>query len=492
MQTDLLIIGGGINGVGIARDAVGRGLSVVLCEQNDLASATSSASSKLIHGGLRYLEQAEFRLVREALNEREVLQKIAPHLVSPLEFIMPQDRKIRSAWLIRVGLFLYNFLASNSSLPNSRTIILDNTVYGVPLKNDLHKAFSYYDCKVDDARLVISNALSARELGAKILTRTRFMKAHRDHNHWSATLLQNQTEITVQAKCIINTAGPWVKEVAQLLESPQTFNVSLVKGSHIVVPQLYSGSHAYLLQNKDKRIIFLIPFQGKFTLIGTTDVNYNGDPATVKISAEEIEYLCQSANQYLHHSISANDIVDSWSGVRTLQSHSEKNPAALSRDYEFLLDTYKNQAPLLSVIGGKITTYRRLAEHALKQLQPFFNYQQKNWTANSPLAGGNMRSLNELKQSLLARYQNLDPALLERYAHTYGTLSYPLLTDVKTMADLGLHFGAGLYQREVEYLMQYEWAQTAEDILWRRTKLGLFFSTSEKAVLDNFLATYQS
>lgn len=489
MNTDLLIIGGGINGVGIARDAAGRGLSVVLCEQGDLASATSSASSKLIHGGLRYLEQAQFRLVREALHEREVLQKIAPHLVSPLEFILPQDRHIRSPWIIRTGLFLYNLLARDSSLPNAHTLPLHNTLFGSPLHDRFVKAFSYYDCQVDDARLVIANALSASANGAQILTRTKFLRAQRQQHHWVATLAQakNNEEIQIQAKCIINAAGPWVAKIAAQLGTPQPLTISLSKGSHLIVPKLYQGNHAYLLQNIDKRIVFLIPFQQHFTLIGTTDVNYHGDPAAVHISHEEIDYLCQTVNRYLRRAINANDIIHSWSGVRTLKSIANENPATLSRDYELLFNTDKQQAPYLSVIGGKITTYRRLAEHALKLLKPYFKQQTGPWTAHSPLAGSNIPSLAEFTKTLIMRYPQLDTVLLQRYARTYGSASEIFLKDIVSMNDLGRHFGADLYQCEVDYLVNYEWAQTAEDILWRRTKLGLFLTTEETAVLQDFI-----
>ncbi|MSP53397.1 MAG: glycerol-3-phosphate dehydrogenase [Gammaproteobacteria bacterium] len=494
---DLLIIGGGINGCGIARDASGRGLSVYLCEQFDLANETSSRSTKLIHGGLRYLEHYEFRLVREALAERDVLLKIAPHIIQPLQFIIPHNKLQRPTWLIRLGLFLYDHLGvrfgHRSQIPKSKHVKLTRTnLFGAPLHASLTKGFSYYDCKVDDARLVVINAVSAQKYNAIIKTRTQFISAKRDHGIWISTLIDRHTQekITVHSRALINAAGPWVDQVIiHDLQLSSQSHVELVKGSHIVIPRYYTGEQAYLLQNDDQRIVFVIPYHEKFTMIGTTDVPYHGDPATVKISAEERDYLCQVVDCYFNKTIKPDDIVSEWSGVRPLQADEKNNPSAVTRDYKLEVDDIQGQAPLLSIFGGKITTYRKLAEHALEKLKPYFPTMKGNWTAAECLPGGDFaqNDLIEFTQQLQNKYPYLSKAMLARYAHSYGTLSYKILEHVAHREDLGEDFGAGLYAREVDYLIRHEWAETVEDILWRRTKLGLFKNQIDLKALEKHI-----
>ncbi len=490
---DLLIIGGGINGVGIAADAAGRGLSVLLCEQHDLASSTSSSSSKLIHGGLRYLEHFEFRLVREALRERDILLAKAPHIITPLEFIMPYSpTTLRPAWLIRLGLFIYDRLAGNSRLARSKAINLHDNNYAKPLKSKFNKGFSYMDGWVDDARLVILNALAAREHGANIMPRTRFCSAQRHAKYWQVQLQNtiNQQLFTVTTQCIINAAGPWVESIlANTLNVHPQHSLTLVKGSHIVVPKLYDGDHAYILQHHDKRVIFVIPFQQQFSLIGTTDLPYNDDLNNVSISEPEIDYLCSIVNAYFQQSISKQDISWAYSGVRPLQAGESTDPTKISRDYTLELNHADDQAPLLSLFGGKITTYRKLAERALSVLQPFLPSMQPPWTANQTLPGGDFAQgdLQRFKQQLAQQYPWLPAQLVTRYAETYGNLASQIINNKQSINDLGQHFGQQLYQAEVDYLCKYEWAYTAADILWRRTKLGLWFSSTELSKLTDYI-----
>ena len=488
---DLLIVGGGINGAGIARDAAGRGLSVLLVEQDDLASATSSASTKLIHGGLRYLEYYEFRLVREALIEREVLLRNAPHIISPLTFVLPHENALRPAWVIRVGLFLYDHLGGRERLPGSRGLDLRRDVVGKPLRPSLAKGFSYADCWVDDARLVVLNALDASERGARIRTRTRCIAAHRKVQHWEATIEDQRTgeRATVNARLLINATGPWVAGfIDRVLGLALRQKLRLVKGSHIVVPRLFEGMHAYILQHTDRRIVFAIPYERNFTLIGTTDVFYEGDPAEVSISADEIGYLCEVINSHFVKQIAPGDVVWTYAGVRPLHDDEAANASAVTRDYVLELDEADGSAPLLSVFGGKITTYRKLAEHALAKLKPHFPRMGAAWTHAAPLPGGDMpngdfaRFAREQRQ----RWPWLPEDLRERYARAYGTRMHRMLDGANGTNDLGVHLGDGLYGREVEYLVGAEWAMSAADILWRRSKLGLHVSPETVAALERW------
>lgn len=486
---DLLIIGGGINGCGIARDAAGRGLRVLLVEQDDLASHTSSASTKLIHGGLRYLEYYEFRLVREALIERERLWAIAPHIIKPLEFLIPLGRSKRPGWLVRIGLFLYDHLGGRKRLPATRTVKLAGSSYGAGLDPALSKGFVYADCWVDDARLVVLNAMDAREHGADILTRTKFVSARRDGNIWIAELKGGRQ---VHAHVLVNAAGPWVGELLGTLnEQSPGRNVRLVKGSHIVVPRLYQGDHALLLENPDGRVVFAIPYQDQFTLIGTTDEAWSGGPGKVDISDTEAAYLCEAANRYFERQIATADVVWSYAGIRPLYDDHAANASAVTRDYVLDLDLEGDggTAPLLSIFGGKITTYRRLAEHALEKLAPWFARVGKPWTASAPLPGGDFADLKAFTEEVQARWPNMPSEFIQRLTRSYGTRMDAILGDAQTPEGLGADYGNKLYQAEIDYLTREEWAQSAEDILWRRTKLGLSLSAEEQAELSRNLAT---
>ncbi len=490
-QFDLLIIGGGINGAGIARDAAGRGLSVVLVEKNDLAAATSSASSKLIHGGLRYLEQYEFRLVAEALSEREVLLNIAPHLVHPLRFVMPHVPELRARWMIRAGLYLYDHLARRTQLPGSHGVDLQKSAYGAGLAQSYAKGFVYSDCRVDDARLVVANALAARQLGAEILTRTECTFAKRANGCWQASLRSAEgTPRSVTASAIVNAAGPWVKQVLNdRLHQPSRDNVRLVKGSHIVVPKQYDGEHAFILQNDDRRVVFMIPYEGRFTLIGTTDVAVAGNPAQPAASTEEIAYLCRAASRYLARPVAFTDVIWHYAGVRPLYDDGSPDPSAITRDYTLRLDADDGVAPVLSVFGGKITTYRKLAEHALDQLQRWFPAMRPAWTGGTPLPGGDLAAGfdNFAEIELARRYPWLPDPVRRALAHRYGADIDAVLNGARSPADLGAYFGAELFAREVDYLIEYEWARTAEDILYRRTKSGLHLTVEQRAAVDNYV-----
>jgi len=504
IETDLLIIGGGANGAGIARDAAGRGLKVVLCEKGDLASATSSASSKLIHGGLRYLETYEFRLVRESLLEREVLLRLAPHIAWPMRFVLPHDTSMRPAWLIRAGLFLYDHLARRRRLPSSSTLDLTRDPAGEPLRPDFARGFDYADCWVDDARLVVLNAMDAAERGAVILTRHECVSARPRDKGWRAVLQgPDGDEVEVAAKVLVNAAGPWVSKVlGGVLGQNGPDRLRLIKGSHIVVPAIHGGSQAYILQNPDRRIVFAIPYQGRFTLIGTTDVAYEGDPKDARIDAGEVDYLCASVNRYFRKQTRPGDVVWSYSGVRPLHdegaanaptaSASFVNPSTVTRDYVFdLVGGSEGRPVLLSIFGGKITTYRRLAEHAMAKLGPHLGRAAgAAWTATRPLPGGDMPDgdfdafLADLRRSL----PGLPADLVARYARAYGTRCRVLLDGATTTAGLGQDFGAGLFEAEVRYLCAHEWAQTADDILWRRSKLGLEVGPEGRGRLEDWLA----
>ncbi|HEU0199145.1 MAG TPA: glycerol-3-phosphate dehydrogenase [Burkholderiaceae bacterium] len=493
---DVLVVGGGINGVGIARDATGRGLSVLLCEQDDLAGHTSSASTKLIHGGLRYLEYYEFNLVRKALQEREVLLRAAPHLIRPLRFVMPHNAQLRPAWMIRAGLFLYDHLGKRELLPGSSGIDLRKNPLGAPLRAELTKGFIYSDAWVDDARLVVLNALDAAERGAAIRPRTRFVSAQRHADAWEATLqpAHGGKAEKVRARILVNAAGPWAMNVLRdALAMAPNRKLLMAKGSHIIVPKLFDHDHAYLLQNPDRRIIFAIPYEGDFTLIGTTDVAYTGDPADVAIAADETAYLCEMVNRYFKAQITPADVVWTYSGVRPLLEDDADDLSAVTRDYALELDAPRGQAPLLSVMGGKITTYRRLAEEALDQLAPHLGGSRPTWTAKAPLPGGDIPNADftAFVADLARQYPSLPAPRLQRYARAYGTRMHRLLQGAKSLSDLGKDFGGGLYEAEVDYLVRNEWAATPEDILWRRSKLGLHVpaETNRKlaAALPRFL-----
>ena len=491
-ECDLLVVGGGINGAGIARDAAGRGLSVLLCEQHDLASHTSSSSTKLIHGGLRYLEHYEFRLVRKALAEREVLLDAAPHIMWPLRFVLPHEPHLRPAWMIRAGLFLYDHLARRRRLPPSETVDLRRHPAGVALRRTERKGFVYSDGWVDDARLVVLNALDAHERGAKILTRTRCARIVPEHGAWTATLIAaDGTRHAVRARGVVNAAGPWVGGfLDQATPIRARRAVRLVKGSHIVVPRLFDHAFAYIFQNVDRRIIFAIPYEHDFTLIGTTDIEFHGDPARAAIAADEVTYLCELASRYFIRSVTPADVVFSYSGVRPLLEDESSDPSSVTRDYSFELDD--DGPPLLSVFGGKITTYRRLAEEALSHLLPVLGARGPAWTHAATLPGGDMpgRDFAPFRASLDAIYPSFPAALLDRWARAYGTRLSRMLEGVSTVAELGEAILPGLYAKEIHYLRRVEWAHTAEDILWRRSKLGLHLPADAVGTLEAWLARH--
>tara|TARA_R110000868_G_scaffold101365_2_gene279138 strand:- start:9350 stop:10837 length:1488 start_codon:yes stop_codon:yes gene_type:complete len=492
---DLLVIGGGINGVGIARDAAGRGLKVLLCEKDDLAAHTSSASTKLIHGGLRYLEMYDFALVRKALIEREILLRAAPHIIWPMRFVLPYDRDLRPAWLIRLGLFLYDHLGGRKMLPPTKTLRRRKTNRLDPLREEFRLAFEYSDCWVEDSRLVVLNAVDAQAHGADVLTQTACIGLARHADHWEATLKGPDGERTVMARAVVNAAGGWVDEILGLVE-PGTAkkNLRLVKGSHIIVPRWHEGDYAYFFQNGDGRIMFAIPYErGEFTLIGTTDVPFEADKDKVVISQEEIEYLCAGASEYYKRSITPADVVATYSGVRPLYDDHAANASKVTRDYVLNCDR-TGGAPVLSVFGGKITTYRELAEHALKELAPDFPGMTKPWTKTASLPGGDIpgADFEDFLQGLSLRHPWMEQRLLRRLARAYGTKVDELLGTAKSTAELGRDFGGGLYETEVRYLMTHEFARTANDILWRRSKLRLHLTESEQANLANWLESQSS
>ncbi|ADG11723.1 glycerol-3-phosphate dehydrogenase [Caulobacter segnis] len=491
MEFDLLVVGGGVNGAGIARDAAGRGLSVLLVEQNDLASATSSASTKLVHGGLRYLEYYEFKLVREALEERETLLAMAPHIIWPLRFVLPHAHATRPAWLVRLGLFLYDHLGGRKRLPGSRGLSLKGAPEGAALKPEYGKAFAYSDCWVDDARLVTLNAMDARERGAVVETRTKLVSARREGSSWAARLKPvDGPARQVRARVIVNAAGPWVSEVlTDALDVTTGSGTRLIKGSHIIVPRLFEGEHAYMLQNPDRRIVFAIPYEDRFTLVGTTDVAWYAPPGPAKISAEEVDYLCESINRYFARSLTPSDVVWSYAGVRPLFDDHADSASAVTRDYVLEVDAPEGAAPVLSVFGGKITTYRHLADQAMNRLSAFFPQAGRSWTRGAVLPGGDLPDLDReaLARALRAEFPFLPAEMAKRFARSYGTRARRILADAKTLADLGEAFGAGLHAAEVDYLIAEEWARTAEDILYRRSKLGLHLSPDGAARLDGYV-----
>ena len=493
---DLLIIGGGINGCGIARDAAGRGFSVLLCEMGDLASATSSWSSKLIHGGLRYLEYYEFRLVREALMEREVLWKIAPHIINPLRLVLPYRKGLRPAWMLRMGLFLYDHIGGRRLLPGTRVLDLKVDPAGAPLKRDIFpKGFEYSDARVDDARLVVLNARDAADRGADIRTRTKVVSARRDGGQWTVSIQNLRTggQDSVSARCVVNAAGPWVATVLTgQLGVTSRASTRLVQGSHIVVRKMYEHDRAYILQNPDGRIVFVIPYQDDFTLIGTTDRDYEGDPAKVVATPEEINYLCAAASENFQRAVTPKDVVWAYSGVRPLYDDGASEAKAATRDYVLEVDAADGTAPVLSVFGGKITTYRRLAEEAIERIGahlPGGARGRQRWTATVALPGGDFpaQGIDDLTRDLRRSYPFLSAGHAARLTHAYGTRARQILGDARSLGDLGLDFGATLSEAEVRYQVENEWAQTAEDVVWRRTKLGLKMTAGEVGVLESFL-----
>lgn len=504
---DVAVIGGGINGCGIARDAAGRGLSVYLCEMGDLASATSSCSTKLIHGGLRYLEHYEFRLVREALIEREILWGIAPHLIRPMRFVLPHRRGMRPAWLLRLGLELYDNLGGRKQLAGTLRLDLTRDAAGGPLKPEVFsRGFEYSDCTVDDARLVVLTAVDARRLGAAIETRTRATRARRTGKYWEIDVepmgpvqARGQARATIRAKALVNAAGPWVETVlAEVIGSKPRAKVRLVQGSHVVVRRLFEHDRAYILQNADRRIVFAIPWLDDFTLIGTTDCDYAGDPARVSATAEEIAYLCAAVGRDFRRAVGPEDVVWSFAGVRPLYDDGASDAKAATRDYVLEVDAGGPDAPpLLSVFGGKITTYRRLAEEALDKLATRIEPKlasklvtRQGWTGKSALPGGDfpVNGHGVLEREFNAAYPFLSAGDVRRMVAAYGTGARKWLGSALTLADLGRHFGAGLTEAEVAYLMADEWAETADDVLWRRSKLGLRLSEAEAATLDEWMA----
>lgn len=493
---DLAIIGGGINGAGIARDAAGRGLSVYLCEQNDLANGTSSASTKLIHGGLRYLEYYEFRLVREALREREVLLNAAPHIIWPLRFILPHHKGLRPAWLIRLGLFLYDHLGGRKLLPPTSTVNLTTDEAGAPLKGDFTKGFEYSDCWVVDSRLVILNAMDASARGAKIETRATCNSARRKNDLWHLSITEGDSgvEKQIQARVLVNASGPWMDHTLSTIDHTiSREKIRMVKGSHIIVNKMFNHPRAYIFQNRDGRIIFSIPYENDFTLIGTTDVDFKEDPAHVKISTEEIKYLCNAASEYFTTAISADDVVSSYSGIRPLFDDGKSDAKAATRDYVLKLDTDMGKAPLLSIYGGKITTYRKLAESVLEKLSHYLPAMGQPWTATHPMPGGDFEpgDFDGEVDRLRAACSFLTREHANRLVRTYGTRAYLMAGNLKEHQDMGRCFGADLYEFEVDYVMRQEWAQTAEDVLWRRTNMGLRLSSREVDSLQAWMEQQQ-
>ncbi|RZI84560.1 MAG: glycerol-3-phosphate dehydrogenase [Rubrivivax sp.] len=504
-DVDVLVVGGGINGVGIARDLAGRGWSVLLVEQDDLASHTSSASTKLIHGGLRYLEHREFSLVRKALGEREVLLKSAPHIMRPMRFVMPHDPAMRPAWLIRLGLFLYDHLARREVLPGSRGVDLRREAVGAPLQDRFAKGFVYSDGWVDDARLVVLNAIDAKARGATVLTRTRCTAALRKPQHWLATLTdQNGGQRHVRARALVNAAGPWAERFLRQVASPAgseklaSRSLRLVKGSHIVVPRCFEHDHAYIFQNPDKRIIFAIPYEERFTLIGTTDQEVHGDPRDAKADDSEVAYLCEQASRYFKRRIDPSEVVWTYSGVRPLLDDAAGDPSAVTRDY--MLETEELAAPLLSVWGGKITTFRQLAEDAANEVGRMLGDARRGWTKGAHLPGGDLqdwitvtghpgKDFERFLAALRARHPWLPAPLALRLARAYGARVGHVLGDAQGLADLGAEVVPGLHEAELRYLQNEEWALNADDVLSRRSKLGLHLTPADRLKLAEWMAS---
>ncbi len=482
---DLVIVGGGINGCGIAADAAGRGLAVLLAEKADLASGTSSASSKLIHGGLRYLEHYEFRLVREALGEREVLLAKAPHIIWPLRFVLPHVPGLRPPWMIRAGLFLYDHLARRRAIPGSAAIDLRRDAGGRPLHAQLAKGFAYWDCWVDDARLVVLNARAAAERGAEILTRAAVTSVEADGHYWRVRIAAGNTVRDVRARAVVNAAGPWADRAGALVTAaamPARPHLRLIKGSHIVVPRIAGANDAYLLQSADGRVVFALPYEQRFTIIGTTDVAFTGDPVSVAIEPAEETYLLDLANRFFKTPLTLADIVWRYSGVRPLYDDAAVDPSAVTRDYKLELAVGQNLPPLLTVLGGKVTTYRRLAEEAIDRLAQHLARVGPAWTASAPLPGGDLPGgdFEAYFKDLRRRKAGFDPELLRGLARRHGTDTETIIGNARDCAGLGQSFGAGLTEREVIHMRDREWAWTAEDVLWRRSKAGLHMDATER------------
>jgi glycerol-3-phosphate dehydrogenase len=505
LVADLLVVGGGINGTGIARDAAGRGLRVVLCEKDDLAQGTSSRSSRLIHGGLRYLEHGEFRLVREALHEREILLRVAPHLVRPMRFVLPQAPGMRPAWMLRLGLFIYDHLARRATLPGSRTVRLDTVAEGAAVRPGHRRGFLYSDCRTDDARLVVHNALGAQAQGARICTRSELMEARPHDGLWHARLRERGSGAVtaLAARVLVNAAGPWVDSLALRVPAARpAHRIRLVKGSHLVVPKFWRGDHGYLLQHTDRRVIFVTPYEGDTALVGTTDIAYEGTPDAVAISAEEIRYLCDAVNGQLRCTLTAGDVLYTYAGVRALVDDAQDDPSAITRDYVLDLAGMPAQAaprsadaagpahpPLLTVLGGKITTFRRLAEQALELLRPALPAMGPAWTAHASLPGGDLHGLDceAACAALREQFGFLPGDHASGLFWRHGSAASGILAGCRDLADLGRHFGAGLYERELRHFLAHEWAQDCEDVLWRRTKFGLRLSSVQREELAQWM-----
>lgn len=495
---DLVVIGGGVNGVWIARDAAGRGLSVLLCEQDDLASATSSASSKLIHGGLRYLEQWQFRLVRESLKEREVLRQNAHHLIHPMRFVLPMGPNSRPRWMLKLGLWLYDRIGGYQSLPRSEEVNLESEDFGDVLKAEFKSGFCYSDCWVDDARYVVLNAADAARRGAEIRTRTRCVDAKREGNRWRVKMVGSDGEVQdVRCRALVNAAGPWVASfLANAVGANNGQEVRLVRGSHIVVPRLYAGNHAYILQASDKRVVFVLPFEGDFSMIGTTDVALDeetmSDIGTPEIDAGETAYLCDTVSQYFEKPVLPDDVIWSFSGVRPLVDDGSGDPSQNSRDYLLQMDAPKEEAPLINVYGGKVTTARRLASAVMSRLSGHLVNMREPWTEEALLPGGEMDDFDYFADELVEDYPTFEESWLRDIARRHGTHARALIGDARKPTDLGWHFGANLYAAEVDWMMAEEWAVEPEDILWRRTKCGLTMDVQGQASLRDYMSRSRS
>lgn len=494
-KVDLLVIGGGINGSGVARDAAGRGLKVILCEKDDLAQATSSSSTKLIHGGLRYLEFLHFKLVRESLREREILLNSMPHIIWPLRFILPHHKGLRPIWLLRLGLFIYDHIGGRKLLPSTKTINLKKHLAGVPLKDKFSVGFEYSDCWVEDSRMVVLNAIDAKNNNAEILTHTSFIGAKRRNNIWEVELINNRTKekISIISKAIVNCAGPWViKIIENNLKLKSDLGIRLVKGSHIVTNKIFDNEINYIFQNKDGRIIFAIPYEKDFTLIGTTDIEFHGDTDDISCSEEEKDYLINAISEYINNPLCKNDIVYSYSGVRPLFNDNKSKAQNVTRDYVIKTTDIDNKAPLVNVFGGKITTYRILAEKVLNELTPYFENLGKNWTKDSNLPGGdfNPGDFDTLLRKALNTYNFLTDNWAERIIRAYGTKIFEIYKDTENLHDLGINFGWNLTEIEVIWLIENEFVESADDILWRRSKIGLRVSIEQTQQLDKWIKSY--
>ncbi|MCG8491607.1 MAG: glycerol-3-phosphate dehydrogenase [Sneathiellales bacterium] len=492
-EFDLFIVGGGINGCGIARDAVGRGFSVALCEKKDLACGTSSGSTKLVHGGLRYLEHYEFRLVREALSEREVLWKMAPHIIWPLRFVLPHHSGLRPSWFLRLGLFIYDHIGGRKQLPPTKTLNLKTDQVGDPLKGQFVKGFEYSDCWVDDARLVVLNAMDAKAKGARIETRTECVDVRRENGIWQITtkdLATGEQKVTT-AKLLINASGPWVDRFLNTsLGDNSAKNVRLVQGSHIVVPKMFDHDRCYIFQNEDDRIIFAIPYEQDYTLIGTTDHDFEGELDNIGISDFEIGYLCDAASEYFNKPVTREDVVWTYSGVRPLYDDGASKAQEATRDYVLRQDGKSDEAQLLNVFGGKITTYRRLAESMMEKIEAILGKKAAAWTESSTLPGGDFaeNAFESLVNEISLKYSFLEQKTVLRLARSYGTNASVILENCSEMKDLGQDFGAGLFEKEVLYLIENEWAKAADDIVWRRSKLGIRMTKDQIAALDKWMS----